>query len=74
MTQIKDLDLLILPGGFAFSDREYEGKMTGVFTINPGKQTLEYPVIEFIKEANIKGVKIVGICNGLQILQHMKHL
>jgi phosphoribosylformylglycinamidine (FGAM) synthase-like amidotransferase family enzyme/selenophosphate synthetase-related protein len=65
-----ELDLLILPGGFAFSDREYEGKMTGEFTINPGKQALKYPVIEFIKEANIKGVKIMGICNGLQILQH----
>ena len=65
-----ELDLLVLPGGFAFSDREYEGKMTEEYTINPGKQTLKYPVIDFIKEANIKGVKILAICNGLQILQH----
>ncbi len=66
-TKLKDFDLLVLPGGFAFGDRVYK-KATGSFVIDPGTQALTSPIMALVKEAAKSGVPILGICNGFQIL------
>ncbi|MDO8618825.1 MAG: phosphoribosylformylglycinamidine synthase I [Candidatus Daviesbacteria bacterium] len=66
-TKLKDFDLLVLPGGFAFGDRVYK-KATEKFIIDPGTQALTSPVMRVIKEFAQKGTPILGICNGFQIL------
>lgn len=65
----KRYDLLVLPGGFAFGDRVYE-KATGLYTMDPGKQALETPVMGAVYRAAKDGMPILGICNGFQILVH----
>lgn len=62
-------DLLVLPGGFAFGDRVYE-KATHEFHMDPGKQALKSPIMDGVKKAVKKGIPILGICNGFQILVH----
>ena len=66
-TVLPDIDLLIIPGGFAFGDRYYE-KATGSYITSPGKMALESPVTKVILEAAAKNILILGICNGFQIL------
>lgn len=66
-TKLKDFDLLVLPGGFAFGDRVYK-KATGKFVIEPGTQALTSPVMDLVQRAALDGVPILGICNGFQIL------
>ncbi|AIL65209.1 Phosphoribosylformylglycinamidine synthase 1 [Rickettsiales bacterium Ac37b] len=59
----KGLDLIILPGGFSYGDY----LRTGAIAANS-------PIIqEVIKEAE-KGVYILGICNGFQILTETRLL
>ena len=65
-----DINLLVLPGGFAFGDRYYE-KATHNYVKNPGRMAVESPVSTLIKDVHNKGIPIVGICNGFQILTHM---
>src|SRR5579859_1250016 len=60
-------DLLVIPGGFAFGDRVYE-KATDTYEIDPGEQAMKSPVMKTIYEAAKKGIPILGICNGFQIL------
>jgi len=62
-----DIDLLVIPGGFAFGDRLYD-KATDKYTIAPGKMAVNSPVTAIIEEAVRKKVPILGICNGFQIL------
>ncbi len=52
-----DLDLIILPGGFSYGDYLRSGAMASVA-----------PVIKEVKRLAQKGVYILGICNGFQIL------
>ena len=66
-TTLPDLDLLVLPGGFAFGDRYYK-KATEQYEINPGQMAIECNVTKIIYEANKKNIPILGICNGFQIL------
>ncbi len=63
----KTLDLLVIPGGFAFGDRYYE-KATHKYTISPGQMAKESPVSKIILECNANKIPILGICNGFQIL------
>lgn len=56
-TSIPNLDLIILPGGFAFGDY-----------LRTGAMAAHSPIMTPIREAAKKGVKILGICNGFQIL------
>lgn len=72
-TLLPDIDLLVIPGGFAFGDRDYV-KATSSYNINPGKKALQSPVTKVILEAHEKGIPILGICNGFQILTHMNLL
>lgn len=60
-------DLLVIPGGFAFGDRVY-AKATQSYEIDPGEQAIKSPVMQTIYDATKKGIPILGICNGFQIL------
>jgi phosphoribosylformylglycinamidine synthase subunit PurQ / glutaminase len=51
------LDLIVLPGGFSYGDYLRCGAMAALS-----------PVVEEIKIAAERGVAVVGICNGFQIL------
>lgn len=52
-----DLDLIIVPGGFSYGDYLRSGAMASIS-----------PVMNEVKRLAQKGVKILGICNGFQIL------
>lgn len=67
------IDLLVIPGGFAFGDRYYE-KATDVFENNPGKMAIEAPVTSIIRDVHLKNIPILGICNGFQILTKLELL
>ena len=67
------LDLLVIPGGFAFGDRVYD-KATNEYKISPGEMAINSPVTRIIIEANVRNIKILGICNGFQILTKMNLL
>ena len=62
-----NIDLLVIPGGFAFGDRVYN-KATEKHIIEPGKMAVDSPVTAIIEEAVKRKVPILGICNGFQIL------
>ena len=66
----KGLDLLVIPGGFAFGDRYYE-KATGEYTYSPGRLANESPIKSTILYCYALGIPILGICNGFQILTVM---
>ena len=67
------LNLLVIPGGFAFGDRDYTSA-TGEFTHLPGIQAIKSPVTNIIFEVHKRNIPILGICNGFQILIHLKLL
>ena len=67
---LDDVSLIVLPGGFAFGDRNYE-KATNVYTISPGTLALNSNVSSVIKKAHEMKIPILGICNGFQILTQM---
>jgi phosphoribosylformylglycinamidine synthase subunit PurL len=69
-SELPEIDLLVIPGGFAFGDRVYS-TATGSYRIDPGRQALLSPVNKVIEEAHKKGIPILGICNGFQILVKM---
>lgn len=52
-----DLDLIIVPGGFSYGDYLRSGAMAAIS-----------PVMSEIKRLAAKGVRVIGICNGFQIL------
>ena len=53
----KGLDLIVLPGGFAYGDY-----------LRCGAMAAQSPVMRAVAEAADRGVAVVGICNGFQIL------
>ncbi len=52
-----NLDLIIIPGGFSYGDYLRSGAMASIS-----------PVMNEVKRLAQKGVKVLGICNGFQIL------
>jgi phosphoribosylformylglycinamidine synthase I len=52
-----DLDLIIIPGGFSYGDYLRSGAMAAIS-----------PVMQEVKRLATKGVKVLGICNGFQII------
>ncbi len=52
-----DLDLIVLPGGFSYGDY-----------LRCGAMAAQSPVMSAVVEAAGRGVAVVGICNGFQIL------
>jgi len=67
---LNNINLLVLPGGFAFGDRIYD-KATDTYNISPGTMALRSPVTKIISEAVERSIPILGICNGFQILTKM---
>ncbi len=51
------LDLIVLPGGFAYGDYLRAGAMAALS-----------PVMGAVSEAAARGVAVAGICNGFQVL------
>ncbi|MBX4335557.1 phosphoribosylformylglycinamidine synthase subunit PurQ [Bartonella raoultii] len=54
---IPDVDVIIIPGGFSYGDYLRCGAI--------GART---PVLQAVREKAQKGITIIGICNGFQIL------
>jgi phosphoribosylformylglycinamidine synthase subunit PurQ / glutaminase len=51
------LDLIVLPGGFSYGDY-----------LRCGAMAAQSPIMQAVKAAGERGVAVVGICNGFQIL------
>ncbi|HEX8661215.1 MAG TPA: phosphoribosylformylglycinamidine synthase subunit PurQ [Brevundimonas sp.] len=51
------LDLIVLPGGFSYGDY-----------LRCGAMAVQSPIMQAVKQAADKGVAVLGICNGFQIL------
>lgn len=56
-TEIPDVDLVVIPGGFSYGDY-----------LRCGAIAARMPVMQAIREKAEKGVKVIGVCNGFQIL------
>jgi phosphoribosylformylglycinamidine synthase len=52
-----DVDLIVIPGGFSYGDY-----------LRCGAIAARMPVMQAIREKADKGVKVIGVCNGFQIL------
>ena len=51
------VDLIVLPGGFSYGDY-----------LRCGAMAAQSPVMQAVKRAADRGVAVVGICNGFQVL------
>tara|TARA_B100000035_G_scaffold310679_1_gene318921 strand:+ start:5569 stop:7755 length:2187 start_codon:yes stop_codon:yes gene_type:complete len=69
----KHVDLIIIPGGFAFGDRVYN-KATDSYIIDPGEMAIKSNVTQIILNAAKNKIPILGICNGFQILTKLNLL
>lgn len=56
-TSLPDLDLIVVPGGFSYGDY-----------LRCGAMGAHSPVMKEIKKAADKGVRVLGICNGFQVI------
>lgn len=56
-TEIPDVDLIVIPGGFSYGDY-----------LRCGAIAARMPVMQAIKAKAEAGVKVLGVCNGFQIL------
>jgi len=59
-TEMPDVDLIVIPGGFSYGDYLRSGAMAA-----------HSPIIKEIYNRARKGIKILGVCNGFQILTEM---
>src|SRR6516225_11026447 len=56
-SELPDVDLIVLPGGFSYGDY-----------LRCGAMAAQSPIMQAVKAAGERGVAVVGICNGFQIL------
>ncbi|WAP68132.1 phosphoribosylformylglycinamidine synthase subunit PurQ [Jiella pelagia] len=56
-TSLPDVDLVVVPGGFSFGDY-----------LRAGAIAARSPVMRAVAEAAAKGMPVLGVCNGFQIL------
>ena len=56
-TEIPDVDLIAIPGGYSFGDY-----------LRCGAIAARMPVIRAVAEKAARGVQVIGVCNGFQIL------
>lgn len=56
-TEIPAVDLIVIPGGFSFGDY-----------LRCGAIAARMPVMRAVAEKAAQGVKVMGVCNGFQIL------
>jgi len=59
-TSLRDVDLVVLPGGFSYGDYLRGGSMAALS-----------PLMEAVREHAEDGGLVLGICNGFQILLEM---
>ena len=56
-TELPDVDLIVIPGGFSYGDY-----------LRAGAIAARSPIMATIRERAQKGVHVLGVCNGFQIL------
>ncbi|MCZ2328191.1 phosphoribosylformylglycinamidine synthase subunit PurQ [Bartonella sp. F02] len=56
-TEIPNVDMIVIPGGFSYGDY-----------LRCGAIGARMPVLQAVREKAQKGVMIMGVCNGFQIL------
>ena len=56
-TEIPDSDLIVIPGGFSYGDY-----------LRSGAIAARSPIMDAVRKAADKGVKVLGVCNGFQTL------
>ena len=56
-SDVPDVDLIVLPGGFSYGDYLRCGAMAG-----------QSKIMRAVKEKSEQGVAVLGICNGFQVL------
>ena len=56
-TEIPDVDLVVIPGGFSYGDY-----------LRCGAIAARMPVMDAVKRKADAGVRVMGVCNGFQIL------
>jgi phosphoribosylformylglycinamidine synthase len=56
-SDVPDVDLIVLPGGFSYGDYLRCGAMAG-----------QSNIMRAVKEKSEQGVRVLGICNGFQVL------
>jgi phosphoribosylformylglycinamidine synthase len=56
-TELPPADLIVLPGGFSYGDYLRSGAMAA-----------HSPIVQAVQEQAKRGVAVLGICNGFQIL------
>ncbi|WP_028034681.1 phosphoribosylformylglycinamidine synthase subunit PurQ [Chelativorans sp. J32] len=56
-TELPEVDLIVLPGGFSYGDY-----------LRCGAIAARMPVMRAVAERAAKGVLVIGVCNGFQIL------
>ena len=54
---LPDVDLIVIPGGFSYGDY-----------LRCGAIAARSPIMDRIRERAARGVKVLGVCNGFQIL------
>ncbi|MHA6690235.1 phosphoribosylformylglycinamidine synthase subunit PurQ [Devosia sp. A449] len=55
--ELPDVDLIVIPGGFSYGDY-----------LRCGAIAARSPIMDKVRERAAKGVKVLGVCNGFQIL------
>ncbi|MEO5806817.1 phosphoribosylformylglycinamidine synthase subunit PurQ [Devosia sp.] len=55
--EIPDVDLVVIPGGFSYGDY-----------LRCGAIAARSPIMDRVREHSAKGGKVLGVCNGFQIL------
>jgi phosphoribosylformylglycinamidine synthase I len=56
-SDVPDVDLIVIPGGFSYGDY-----------LRSGAIAARSPVMQTVRERAHKGVHVLGVCNGFQIL------
>ncbi len=56
-SELPAADLIVVPGGFSYGDY-----------LRPGAMAAHSPILRSVKEAARRGVAVLGVCNGFQIL------
>ena len=56
-SELPDVDLIVIPGGFSYGDY-----------LRAGAIAARSPIMQAIRERAQKGVYVLGVCNGFQIL------
>src|SRR5918995_5411651 len=56
-SNLRNFDAIVIPGGFSYGDR-----------LRAGAIAAHSPIISEIKRLAVKGIPVLGVCNGFQIL------